>query len=304
MLLIALIALALVGAALALALRAVFFSRIRTEQSVGRIAAYGYGGQAVEHAPERSAVLPQLAGRVGIMLFGTKSVERQEKLREVIMAAGAWNTTPAMVLGYRALAATILGGTALWSGASAGWSPFIVVIFAGYAGAIGWIAPMFLLRARGRRRTERIELDLPELIDLLVVTLEAGVGFNAALQRSGDRMTGPLGDEVRLTMREHHLGLSMDQALTNFLGRCNVPSVRAFVRAVVQSEALGVSIGQVMRDLSGDMRKRRRQIIEEKAQKAPIKMLFPLAFLILPALLVIVLYPGLYNIAQTLGGGG
>ena len=136
------------------------------------------------------------------------------------------------------------------------------------------------------------------------MTLEAGVGFNAALQRSSERMTGPLGDEIRLTLREHHLGLGMDGALTNLLDRCDIPSIRAFVRSIIQSEALGVSIGQVMRELAGDMRKRRRQIIEEKAQKAPIKMLFPLAFMILPALLLIMLFPGLYSLVQTLSSTG
>jgi tight adherence protein C len=96
----------------------------------------------------------------------------------------------------------------------------------------------------------------------------------------------------------------MQAALANLLRRCEVPSIRAFVRAVTQSEHLGISIGHVMRELSSDIRKRRRQIIEEKAQKAPIKILFPLAFLILPALLLVVLFPGAYNIVETLGGGG
>jgi tight adherence protein C len=80
-----------------------------------------------------------------------------------------------------------------------------------------------------------------------------------------------------------------------------VPSIRAFVRAVSQSEQLGISIGHVMRELASDIRKRRRQILEEKAQKAPIKMLFPLAFLVLPALLLVVLFPGIYNIITTMG---
>ena len=203
-------------------------------------------------------------------------------------------------MGYRLAATVLLGGLAVWAGLSGGWNPALVAIGTGYAVATGWIGPMFLLKARARKRTERIELELPELIDLVIVTLEAGVGFNGALQRSAERMTGPLADEIRLTMHEHNLGLSMDRALTNMLGRCDVLSMRAFVRSVIQSQELGVSLGQVMRDLSRDMRMRRRQIIEEKAQKAPIKMLFPLAFMILPALLLIVLFPGLYGIVETL----
>ena len=304
MVLLILIALCLAGAAFALVARAAVFPRIRADQNVGRIAAYGYGPTgAPAQRRERTALLPKLAAWIGTLLFHGATAGRQEELRKTILAAGAWKTSPAVVLGYRALGAVVLGGLALWTGLGGGWSPFVVAICGGYGFAVGWIAPLFLLRARGRRRTERIELELPELIDLLVVTLEAGVGFNAALQRSAERLTGPLGDEIRLTLREHHLGLAMDGALANLLHRCEVPSIRAFVRSVTQSERLGISIGQVMRELASDIRKRRRQIIEEKAQKAPIKILFPLAFLILPALLLVILYPGLYSILQTLGGG-
>jgi tight adherence protein C len=177
-----------------------------------------------------------------------------------------------------------------------------VLVVAVYAGAMGWIAPVAILKSRARRRLERIEIELPELIDLLVVTLEAGLSFNAALVRSVERMRGPLGDEVRLALREHNLGLEMERALQNLLERCDAPAVRAFVRAVNRGESLGVSIAQVMRELATDLRTRRRQIIEEKAQKAPLKILFPLCFLILPTIFIVVLFPGMYNIYQTLGG--
>jgi tight adherence protein C len=281
-----LIGLGLVGAALTLVARAAVLPRLRTDENVGRIAAYGYAPGTHEPPPKREAVFPKLAAGLGAFLFRGAAAKRQEDLRKTLLAAGAWHTSAAMVLGYRAVAAVVLGGMALWTATSAGWSPVIVAIATGYAFGTGWFGPLLLIRGRARRRTERIELQLPELIDLLVVTLEAGVGFNAALQRSSERMSGELGDEIRLTLHEHQLGLAMDGALANLLTRCD-----------------GISIGQVMRDLAHDMRKRRRQIIEEKAQKAPIKLLFPLAFLILPALLLIVLYPGLYSIIQTLSGG-
>ena len=117
-----------------------------------------------------------------------------------------------------------------------------------------------------------------------------------------ERMEGPLADELRLTLREQNLGLSLDRALRNMLERCDAPAVRAFVRAVAQGEVLGISLGQIMRELAGDMRTRRRQIVQEKAHKAPIKILFPLLFLILPSIFVVVLFPGLYSIMQTLSG--
>ena len=306
MVLVVIIAVVLAGAAVTLVARAAILPRLRYGENLGRIAAYGFGGDTAGAATEpvgRTPVFPQLVTRLGD-LFARATPGGQQDLRKVILSAGLWSTKPATVMGYRVLATALLGGITFWAGAKSGWSPIVLLIATGYGVGLGWIGPLFLLKARARRRTERIEIELPELIDLLVVTLEAGVGFNAALQRSSERMTGPLGDEIRLTLREHHLGLGMDGALTNLLDRCDIPSIRAFVRSIIQSEALGVSIGQVMRELAGDMRKRRRQIIEEKAQKAPIKMLFPLAFMILPALLLIMLFPGLYSLVQTLSSTG
>jgi tight adherence protein C len=305
MALLVILALFLAGTAVALVARAAMLPRIRADRSVGRIAAYGYAGaEAPVEGPERKAVLPRIAAGIGEVFTRGQTSERQNQVRKLIRSAGFWEMNPNAVLGYRILGTVLFGGCVLYTSTKGGWSPFMAMVSTAYAIGLGWIGPMFALKARARRRTERIELDLPEMIDLLVVTLEAGVGFTAALTRSTERLTGPLGDEIRLTLREHNLGLSMQEALTNFLDRCDVPSVRAFVRSVIQSEALGISIGQVMRELATELRSRRRQIVEEKAQKAPIKMLFPLAFLILPALLLIVLYPGLANLVQTLGNTG
>ncbi len=131
---------------------------------------------------------------------------------------------------------------------------------------------------------------MPELVDLLVTTIEAGIGFGSALQLSRRRVRDPLGSELRLTLGEQSMGLTMTEALTNMLERTNrSASMRAFVQSIVQGETMGVSIGQTLRDLAVDMRKRRRQAAEERAQKAPIKLLFPLTFLILPAMLIVIL---------------
>jgi len=293
----------LVGSAAALVIRAARLPRIRTDQNIGRIAAYGYAAEATVEPSPHDGLMQRVAAYLGEVVQRSTSSEKRDKLRKMLLAAGFWNTKPATVLGYRVLATGLLGGLIFWAGAKS-WGPLVTIIATAYAAGLGWLGPMIALKSRARRRTERIELQLPELIDLLVVTLEAGVGFTGALHRATERMSGALGDEIRLTLREHNLGLSMDRALANFLDRCDVPSVRSFVRAIIQSEALGVSIGQVMRELATEMRTRRRQIVEEKAQKAPIKILFPLAFLILPALLMIVLYPGLAGLVDTLSNTG
>jgi tight adherence protein C len=150
---------------------------------------------------------------------------------------------------------------------------------------------------------DRVDRDLPELIDLLTATIEAGLGFAGSLQLVADRFQGPLGQELRLTLHEQGMGLSTDQALSNLVERCETPSVRAFARAVSQGETLGVSIGSMMRNLAAETRKRRRQNATEKVQKAPVKMLFPLVFCVFPALFIVLLFPALYRVVEQLGGG-
>jgi tight adherence protein C len=299
------ITLGFLGAAVALSARAALFSRVRATETVGRIAAYGYEGvvSAAGTDAARTPLPARVAAHVGRRLARYRSAAGDDEVRKLLLGAGAWNASPAAVAGYRVFAALLLGSGVLWLAGGRDLPAVAVVGAAAYMGVVGWRLPLILLKARARQRLERIELELPELIDLLVVTLEAGLAFNAALQRAGERMRGPLGAELRLTLQEQRLGLALQGALGNFLDRCDVPAVRAFVRAVSQGESMGISIGQVMRDLAGDLRTRRRQIVEEKAQKAPIKILFPLAILILPATVIIVLFPGLYNIIHTLANG-
>jgi tight adherence protein C len=150
---------------------------------------------------------------------------------------------------------------------------------------------------------ERIDYEVPELVDLLVTTVEAGVGFAGALQLSARRTRGPLGEELRLTLREQSMGLTPNESLSNMLTRVDSPALRAFVQAILQGEMLGVSIGRILRDLAVDMRKRRRQAAEERAQKAPVKLLFPLVILILPAMFIVVLGPAVYGVVHSLGNG-
>jgi tight adherence protein C len=167
---------------------------------------------------------------------------------------------------------------------------------------VGWILPMLVLKRRARQRTEAIDYELPELIDLLVVTLEAGLSFVASLQMAAERLAGPLGVELRITLQEQRMGLTTNEALKGMLGRADTPGMRTFVRSVIQGETLGTSTGQIMRNLAGEMRKRRRSVAEERAQKAPIKILFPLVFLIFPAMFIVLLGPVFYSVGKIFGG--
>jgi tight adherence protein C len=161
---------------------------------------------------------------------------------------------------------------------------------------------MTIVDRRARRRLEDIDYELPELVDILVVTVEAGLGFAGSLQIASERIEGALGDELRLALQQQNMGLTTEEALRQMLERADTPAVRSFVRAVTQGESLGVSIGDILRSLANEMRKRRKSAAEERAQKAPIKILFPLVFMIFPAMFVILLGPAIFSFLDALAG--
>jgi tight adherence protein C len=219
-----------------------------------------------------------------------------------ILAAGKYEVSADTFHGYRVLGTVGLGGFMLFV-AVAGSGGALMILLAVLTGLIAWMFPAAAVRTRGQRRLDRIDRDLPDLIDVLTVTIEAGLGFGGSLQLVANRFQGPLGDELRLALQEQTMGLATDAALVNMLERCETPSVRSFVRAVLQGNALGVSIGAMLRNVAAETRKRRRALARERAQKAPLKLLFPLVFLIFPAMLIVLLYPTVYNIIHTIGGG-
>jgi tight adherence protein C len=291
-LVILLFGLALAGSSVVLVARAAVMPRLRAAESVVRIGSYGFASKQAEdgrQGPARSAVdgMAQLVGGAAGRFGGF----REASLRRELVSAGIYGLAPRKFLGYRILCAFSLPVAWLWLASTGGYSPALAVLGMPVALLMGWTAPMTIVRRRSRRRFEAIDYELPNLIDLLVVTVEAGLGFTGSLQLAAERFGGPLGDELRLTLQEQSMGLSAKEALRNLLERCDTPLMRSFVRSVLQGETLGVSIGQIMRDLAVDMRKRRRSAAEERAQKAPIKLLFPLVFLIFPAMFVVILGP-------------
>jgi tight adherence protein C len=302
--LILLIGLALTGASVALVARALIMPRLRTVETLGQIDSYGFSATQAEDEPRTPlwAGLDGVASFVGGLVARHFSGLREAELKRKLMAAGLYRTAPRKFLGYQILCALCLPLAWTWTSSSTGYPQLIAVMGVILAFPIGWLAPMRLVRRRMERRFAEIDRDLPELIDLLVVTVEAGMGLTGSLQTASRRMQGPLGDELRLTLQEQTMGLSTNEALKNMLERCDSPLMRSFVRSVLQGETLGVSIGQIMRDLATDMRKRRRQAAEEKAQKAPIKLLFPLVFLIFPAMFIVLLAPAVFSFLKTVGG--
>jgi tight adherence protein C len=299
-----LIGLALTATSILLVLRALSLGRPATGRTLARIGAYGFQDvEVVAQQPRRplSTRLDALAASVGGFLSGRFKRLGEDELRDQLRTAGMLTTSPRKFTGYRLLLAVALPLLWLWlsaggSGAMKVFLGFVVAIF------LGWQGPMIYVKRRARLRLERIDTEIPELIDLLVTTVEAGMSFNASLQLAARRFKGPLGQELRLAIQEQEIGLATNEALENMLARANTSAMRSFVRSVLQAETLGVSIGKILRDLAIEMRKRRRQMAEERAQKEPTKMLFPLVLLIFPAIFVVLLGPAVIQILKALKG--
>ena len=272
--------------------------------TLDQIQTYGYvaestGGSEAESPSHRP--LDSLAGRLGNFVARRTSRFGEARIREQLVSAGMYGTTPRKILGYQLLCAIAFGLLALWLIPAMGGS--IVLAAAGglVAGAMGWFAPPYYVDIKKRQRFDKIDKQLPDMIDLLVVTIEAGLGILASMRVASDSMSDPLGQELRLTLQEQRMGLSVGQAIESLGRRADSPNMRIFVRSITQGERLGVSIGTTMRNLSVEMRKRRRAIAEERAQKMPVKMLFPLIFFIFPALFIVILTPMVINIIEALG---
>ena len=306
MALLLLLGLALAGVSAVLVLRLVMLSRAQAMKTLSQIGAYGFkapGPQPGRASPSLSTRLDGLAGSMGNFLAGRMESFREDELRAHLQAAGLYTLSPRKFMGYRLLGTLFLPALWLWFALAGASGPGRTLLGLCAAFALGWIGPMFLVKRRARARLEQIDFEIPELIDLLVTTVEAGIGFSGSLQMAARQFKGALGEELRLAAQQQSMGLATNEALTNMVARANTPGMRSFVRAVIQGETLGVSIGKILRDLALEMRKRRRQMAEERAQKAPTKILFPLILLIFPPMFVILLGPAAIQIVRTLGGG-
>ena len=178
-----------------------------------------------------------------------------------------------------------------------GRTPLAVFLFFTMALALG---PDAVLNRWVEDRRYKIQMKLPDVLDLLTISVEAGLGFEQALDRTVASVPGPLSDEFGRMIGEVRAGSSRSDALRAFEQRTGVPEVKSFVLALLQADTFGISIGRILRQQADEMRVRRRQLAQEKAQKAPVKMLFPMVFCIFPSLFVVVLGPAIFNIADAL----
>jgi tight adherence protein C len=178
--------------------------------------------------------------------------------------------------------------------------PTLVLVILAALG--GYQAPNFYLYQRGYNRKEQLQRDLPDAIDLLTISVESGLGFDQAVQQVARNTEGPLADEFARMLQEMQIGRSRSSALRQLGERTDLPELRAFVSAMVQADAFGIPVGQVLRVQSSEIRVKRRQWAEEKAQKVPVKILIPMIFCILPCLFLAVLGPAGITIYDNFSG--
>jgi tight adherence protein C len=162
--------------------------------------------------------------------------------------------------------------------------------------SVAYFVPDLLLSSRGKERSQRIQRELADTLDQMTIAVEAGLGFDSALARSGKNGTGPLAEELVRTLQDIQVGQSRRQAYEALANRSNVPDLRRFIRAVIQADAYGISIADVLRTQADEMRMKRRQRAEEKAMQIPVKVIFPLMLCILPVLFIVLLGPAVMGI--------
>ncbi|MDQ4034401.1 MAG: type II secretion system F family protein [Chloroflexota bacterium] len=179
-------------------------------------------------------------------------------------------------------------------------SPIVGLLLAVVGAAIGYIAPEFWLGRKIGARGMAMVLQLPDALDLLTISVEAGLGFDAALAKVVEKMDGPLVDEFRQALAEVRMGRVRREALRDVATRADAQPVSNFVGAIVQAEQLGVPIAKVLQIQSNQLRIERRQRAEEAAAKAPVKMLFPMVGCIFPTIFIVILGPAVVTV---MGGG-
>ncbi len=251
--------------------------------------------------PFSQRVLIPLLNAVLAKLGQFSPKQTAEKARLNLQQAGnPYNLTPAMFSGIRLLLALVLFVLiGLVTFTSMEFTQ--ALMYTAMGATLGFLLPGIWLGQQIKKRKHNIVKALPDALDLLTISVEAGLAFDSALQRVTEKWDNELSREFRRALNDTRLGRSSREALKDMSARCGVDDVQTFIAAVIQAQQLGVSIGKILRVQSDQMRIRRRQRAEEAAQKAPIKMLFPMVFLIFPSLFVVILGPAIPRLMSSLG---
>jgi tight adherence protein C len=227
---------------------------------------------------------------------------RQRIARQLVLAGSPGGMDADKVAALKVFGA--LGGGVLGVGlaALAGLSGVVLPGGAVFGVLLGYLVPGAGLGQKAINRQEAIRLAMPDTMDLLTISVEAGLGFDAALAHVRRNVPGAFSDEIGRMLQEMQLGVSRVDAFRNLADRTDVEELKAFSLAMVQADQFGISIAKVLRSQSKELRMKRRQRAEEKAMKIPVKMLFPMIFCILPAMFVVLVGPGVIRIIDQLAG--
>ncbi|MGZ4315514.1 MAG: type II secretion system F family protein [Gaiellaceae bacterium] len=262
-----------------------------------------YGNVRVSAGPERAKFRERVVSPFVTWLARTmlrlNARQSLETLSTLLTSAGMRDTSAQTFLAAKGISAG--GGVLLGIVLGAFSSVTAVVLFAGILGAIGYIAPSIVVSQRAKRRQSTIVSQLPDALDLLTVSVEAGLGFDAAVAKLTQYMTGPLSEEFDLALGEMRIGEGRSDALKKLAVRAGTPEVSAFVRSIVQADQLGTSLGRILRVQATDTRVKRQAAAEERAMKAPIKMLFPTVAFIFPAMFIVILGPAMLSLGKLFG---
>jgi len=271
---------------------------MRTRRNlVHRAANYGREKIAGKEMPKfRERVMLPLTTQVARVMLKVNPKASSNSVAKKLMAAGLRNASPNGFIasqGIFALLAAFLGLVVF--GAA---KPAAAPLFAVLMGVLGFMGPGFVLGAKVRARQAAVAAELPDALDLLSVSVEAGLGFDGAVQKLTEHMHGPLIEEFELALGEMRIGEGRQEALKKMAERSASPEMASFVRAIIQADQLGISLGRILRIQAGDTRLKRQLLAEEKAMKAPIKMLFPTVAFIFPAMFIVILGPAFLNLSK------
>jgi tight adherence protein C len=220
---------------------------------------------------------------------------------KLVSAGVSRRISPTTFLALKGICPIVFGLLAISVASSM--SPMMTVAMVVGFGALGFIGPDYIVNSKIKSRQEKIRAQLPDALDLLAVSVEAGLGFDSAVSKLIDSLEGPLIDEFNLTLSEIRVGESRPEALRKLSERAQVSELSAFTRALIQADTLGISLGRILRIQAADTRERRQSLAEERAMKAPIKMLFPTVLFIFPSMFIVTIGPAFLSLTGLFSGG-
>jgi tight adherence protein C len=248
-------------------------------------------------------LVPMIDGAAQFITRFTPQKTLETTRQKLELAGNPNNWSPAQFWGLRVMAPVVLGGL-FFLLLSVSQQPFSKrIMFSGVAAVVGFLYPQMWLDGKIRARQGAIIKALPDALDLLSICVEAGLGFDSAMDRVNAKWDDPLSEEFGRVIREIQLGKSRRDALRDMAERTDVADVTSFIAAIIQTEQLGVSISKVLKIQSDQMRMKRRQRAEERAHQAPIKMLIPMVFLIFPSIYIVLLGPAVITVMESGLGG-